>query len=90
MQKRNLVLPDSKGNLKREIHFEDIEQGDVVEFYDNGFRFAVVIKTKKTKKNSVVYTDFYGKVPLEKISEVYVYDENKKTVRKPLTTDLFE
>jgi len=76
---------------KRQFTKEDISIGDVVEFYDQGFRFDVVKKittTRRTKKTTIV-TERYGKVPFEKIREIMTR-QNGKTVIKPLVSDFFE
>jgi len=76
---------------KRQFNTKDIAIGDIVEFYKEGFRFDTVKKittTRRTKKTTV-FTERYGKIPFEKIREILIV-EGKRTVLKPLTSDLFE
>jgi aspartate carbamoyltransferase regulatory subunit len=79
---------------KRDITIEDVKEGDVIEFYDAGFRFAVVTKiqkktSRKTKKVShIIHTDRYGKVDFTKVKEIYTQTEEGTHI-KPLLSDLF-
>ena len=78
----------------RDLSIEDIAIGDVIEFYDCGFRFAIVEKVqkktkRKTKKVSyLLHTDRYGKVDFTLVKEIYVQNEEGTSI-KPLMTDLF-
>jgi hypothetical protein len=78
----------------RDIVIEDLAEGDVIEFYDAGFRFAIITKIQKIKKRKskkivyMIHTDRYNKVPFDKIKEVYIY-EDKRTVPKPIMSDIF-
>ena len=79
---------------RRDISIEDIAIGNIIEFYDEGFRFATVENINKIKKKIskkvmyIVVTDRYGKVPFEKIKEIYTYDGHK-TTPKSLMSDIF-
>ena len=74
---------------------QDLAIGDVIQFYDSGWRFGVVTKIqkkvrRKTKKEEwIIHTDRYGKVLLEKVSDVYEYVDGK-TVPKKLLSELFD
>ena len=79
---------------KRDIAVEDLKEGNIIEFYDAGFRFAVVVKVQKKKSRKskkisyIIHTDRYGRVPFDLVREIYVLD-NGHTVIKPLLSDLF-
>lgn len=80
--------------IRREIAIEDIAVGDVVEFWDDGFRFAIVTQVKKSIKRKTkaisywIHTDRYGKIDFSEVKEIYSYD-GKKTTPKPLMSDIF-
>jgi len=82
---------------KRKILPEDIISGDVVDFYEEGLRTAVVDRvhrTKRTKKMTIFpreneYGLKYNKFAFEKITEVYQYVEGR-LVKKKLLSDLDE
>ena len=87
-----------KSSIKKTISIEDISVGNVICFYDSGFRFAVVTKissryTRISKTNKLkvymLHTELYNKVPITDVMDVYEYC-NGKTVRKIITADLFE
>ena len=79
---------------KRRLEIEHLAVGDIIEFYDEGFRFAIIDriqqkKSRKTQKIShVIHTDRYGKVDFTKVREVYMQTEEGTKI-KPLFTDLF-
>jgi len=75
---------------KRNFSDEDINIGDVIRFYDNGWRDDVVTKIQNRRKGrcKLIHTSRYGKVPFDDVSEIYIYD-NKRTVIKPLMDDFF-
>ena len=77
--------------IKKIICPEDIAIGDVVEFYIEGLRSAIVEKITKSKKSKkvTIHTERYGSVPFEKIVDVLEY-KNGRTVRKNLMSDIFE
>ena len=83
-----------KNKEKREISFEDIAIGDVVEFYDVGFRFDIVVGIKKKRKfkslatKYVIVTERYGKIFFGRIRNVLIVEDGK-TVNKSLINDLF-
>ena len=77
------------------INIEDIQIGDVVEFYDQGFRFDFVTKISKSRINKktnlkeyIIHTQKYGKQLFTKIKAVYMY-KNHKTIKKTIISDLF-
>ena len=81
----------------RDFRPDDILKGEVVVFYEKGWRHAIVnkmhIPRKDAKKRTPsVWTERHGKIPLDKIFEVYVYDEGKTVKKNYLDTfeNLFE
>lgn len=83
-----------KKKEKSKTCFGDICVGDVIEFYDKGFRYAIVerfIKKRKIKKGNThdIVTDRYGKVPITSVLQVYNYD-GERTTKKTLMDDIFE
>ena len=81
---------------KGKITEADVEIGDVVSFYEKGWRFDKITGIKKVNQRKpikrtriMILLERYGKVDILKISELYEYDGNK-TVKKCLIDDIFE
>jgi hypothetical protein len=67
---------------KKQIIIEDIEAGDAVEWYDNGFRCDNVIDIKKgisTLDKDWVVTERYGDILIGIIKKVMVRKDGKLT-----------
>ena len=68
---------------------EDIEVGNAVEFYREGWRADIVTKKKVTKKRKtkkiecIIFLERLGKVNLDKVRKVYFYDKQIIGLKPP-------
>lgn len=88
MPRRKKIKEPEKGKPEgRSFEPQDIEAGEIICFYAQGWRYAVVDrvyvpKRKTAKAKPSIHTDRYGKVPISKVREVWVYNKDGKTAKK--------
>lgn len=63
------------------FEMKDIEVGEVVSFYDKGWRFAKVTKKINGRKHKRLQTEFHGKVNIKLVHQVYTYDDGKTVMK---------